>query len=36
MRDAAAAEDGAAAEAGKERIEQSCKTCHEAFDIDES
>jgi hypothetical protein len=36
MRDAAAAQDGAAAEAAKERIEQSCKTCHEAFDIDES
>ena len=36
MRDAAAAEDGTAAEAAKERVEKSCKTCHEAFDIDET
>jgi hypothetical protein len=35
MRDAAAAEDGAAAEEAKDRVEQSCKTCHEEFDIDE-
>ncbi|MCA9103296.1 MAG: cytochrome c [Planctomycetales bacterium] len=36
LRDAALANDGAAADAAKDRVEQSCKTCHDAFDIDET